>query len=194
MRVNLDHPAHLHEAWPRLLLCLVVAALLGACAQRPPASVTVQGHKPQVVPVLGFMPMSQPQAKTACASDGAAAASAPPDSGSGAPPDTGFCVWYEYQGQNFTVVLPNEPGETLTLQIPILAPAPMVGSPMAVAPLGVAPIGVAPIGVAPYPLFYPGVYFYGGYYRPRAYAPHLAPPIPPRAWTRPPGRHRRPGH
>lgn len=188
LRDNPCHAAHHPWPWLRLLSCLMVAVVLGACAQRPPASALVQGHKPEDVPVLGAMPMSQPQAKAACASDAAvAAASSTPSSG--ALPDTGFCVWYEYQGQSYTVVLPNDPGETLTLQIPVALRAPVYGAPMAA-----APAGVSPVGAAPYPFLYPRVYFYGGYYRPRAYAPHVAPPFPPRTWTRPGWRNRRPLH
>jgi hypothetical protein len=137
---------------------------------------SLQGHKPEVVAVLQVMPMSQAEAKVACASDAAAESPGEP-----AAQEAGFCVVYGYQGQSYSVVLPNDPGETLTLQIPVTGPAPVFGAPMP----------VAAIGVAPYALPYSRVYFYGGYYRPRAYVPSSPNAVPTRTLTRPVWRNRR---
>jgi uncharacterized protein YcfJ len=54
---------------------------------------------------------------------------------------TGYNVVYEFNGKHYTVIMPNDPGPTVRLQVTPMVPGTSspVGSPMAVPPPGSAP-------------------------------------------------------
>ena len=148
----------------------MLALLLSACATAP---ATVTTYRSETVPVVSTMPMSDPVAQQVCAaSDGTSAAER-----------NGFCVVYEFEGQSFSVWLPQSPGESLTLQVPMSVPTQTVNQ--------MPPAGHG-YAVATSPWVYPSVFYFGTYYRTRPYAApirHLSPlprHLPPRT---PPHRH-----
>ena len=59
---------------------------------------------------------------------------------------TGYNVVYEFNGKQYTVVMPSDPGPTVRLQVTPMPPAPTVAAP--IVPAG-TPIPVPPPGSAP---------------------------------------------
>jgi hypothetical protein len=155
----------------RAMTVAVGLIALAGCAshQSPPSFPLNQPPQWVQVPVLATLPMTDPAAQQACPvpTDPAAHAaqpSPPPPDVSKAVPITqqGFCVSYFFNGQSFSVGLPTDPGEHLTLQWPLpqdiaLTPLPPAGAMLPYA------------GSAPYPYLYGGVFLGGVYYRPRPY-------------------------
>jgi hypothetical protein len=139
-------------------------ALAGCATSQAP-----QDQAPQWVqiPVLAALPMTDPAAQQACpvppAPPGSVpetSPSTPPDHAVASSPPQGFCVSYAFQGQSFSVWLPTDPGEQVTL----LWPMPTDPAGLATAPAGV----VVPYGYPyPSPYLYGGVYLGGVYFRPR---------------------------
>lgn len=76
---------------------------------------------------------------------------------------TTYKVIYEYGGRQYSVELPQDPGTTLSLQLPVLAPtAPTV---LATAPVETVYAVPVPVSVIPYPY----VWSVGVLYRPMPY-------------------------
>lgn len=156
-----------HTLW-----AMVVIGLAGCASRTPPAASAPQWVQ---VPVLATLPMTDPVAQQACPVPAepappivpVAPAAHLPVVGAEAPGTVaittqGFCVSYQFNGQSFSVWLPADPGDQLTLQWPLPSdPAGMS-----------APVGAVmwPYGYPyPYPYVYGGVFLGGVYYRPRPY-------------------------
>lgn len=86
--------------------------------------------------------------------------------GSSGSPETTYKVIYEHDGRQYSVQLPQNPGEYLTLQMPPASPAAASADPASgsVVP-GATVVPVQPLYMAPV-MAYPYVVYVGGLYRP----------------------------
>jgi hypothetical protein len=144
------------------VLCL---SWLSGCAapekRQPVSGLAVQ------VRVVSSWPMSDPVAQSACIQPPTTSQHQTPQPAPDVTPQ-GYCLVYEHSGQTYSVWLPSDPGEHLTLQLPSVAPA-------AIATLTPAQVPSYTAVSPPYPLVYPGVFYVGTYYRPRPYAMPVRP-------------------
>jgi hypothetical protein len=154
--------------WATLTLGWGLVTLGGCASSQPPPAQAPQWVQ---VSVLGALPMTDPVAQQACpvpadpAGRAEKAADTPETDASAAITTQGFCVSYLFNNQSFSVWLPNDPGDHLTLQWPM----PNDPSLVPLAPGGVMVPYAYPY---PYPYVYGGVFWGGVYYRPR---PHVMP-------------------
>jgi len=76
-----------------------------------------------------------------------------------------YKVIYEYGGRQYSVELPQDPGTTLSLQLPVIAPAP----PTVLATVPVETVYAVPVPVPVPAIPYPYVWSVGVLYRPMPY-------------------------
>jgi hypothetical protein len=170
----LAHEIMKHGSCPRfwpIPWAIGLTLLTGCAAPQAPA---IQAPQWVQVSVLAALPMTDPVAQQSCPVPSQPihppmATPAVPSHPSEAVPITveGFCVSYQFNSQSFSVWLPTDPGEQLTLQWP--APSDPNMMPMATA--GVMLPYAYP---SPYPYAFGGVFLGGVYYRPRPYVVPLA--------------------
>ena len=96
---------------------LVLGWLSGCAAPEKRQAVSAQAVQARVV---SSWPMTDPAAQAACLPPANPAQPTPQTA-----PDVaaqGYCVVYEHAGQSYSVWLPSDPGDHLTLQMPSVAP------------------------------------------------------------------------
>jgi hypothetical protein len=124
---------------------------------------------------------------------------------------TAYNVVYEFNGKQYQVQLPNDPGSFVSLQVtpvggqpiqpaPVIAPAPVIVRPVTQAPVYTQPVIVETstvyvqqpqvVYVRPAPVYVAPAYGYG---RPHAHS-HLHPHLQPQHLAYPANHHRQPRH